>query len=58
MTIDDELYNRALQLAEPGMEKSELYRETFKTYVRIQSAKRLAALGGKLPDYDLYDTDI
>ncbi len=50
VTIDDELYNKALQLAEPDMEKSEIFREAFKTFVRIQSAKRLAALGGKAPD--------
>lgn len=46
VTIDDALFERALQVAEPGIEKSDLIREAVKTYVRVQSAKRLAALGG------------
>jgi hypothetical protein len=31
------------------IEKSELFREAFKTNVRVQSAKRLAKLGGEAP---------
>lgn len=50
VTIDDELYNTALDMANPDMEKSELFREAIKTFIRIQSAKRLAALGGVTPD--------
>lgn len=50
VTIEDELYEKALAMAEPGMEKSELFREAIKTFVRIQAAKRLAALGGSMPD--------
>jgi Arc/MetJ family transcription regulator len=49
VTIDDELFNQALQLCDPGMEKSEIFREAMRTFVRIQSAKRLAALGGTVP---------
>lgn len=49
VTIDDALFERALQVAEPGIEKSDLIREAVKTYVRVQSAKRLAALGGTAP---------
>lgn len=49
VTIDDALYERALELAEPDMDKADLFREAVKTFVRIQSAKRLAALGGAAP---------
>ncbi|NYT85010.1 type II toxin-antitoxin system VapB family antitoxin [Pollutimonas harenae] len=49
VTIDDALFERALQVADPGVEKADLIREAVKTYVRVQSAKRLAALGGAEP---------
>jgi Arc/MetJ family transcription regulator len=49
LTIDDALVSKALELADPGMEKSELFREALKTFVRVQAAKRLAALGGLVP---------
>ena len=50
VTIDDELYNRALEVADPAMDKADLFREAIKTFVRVQAAKRLAALGGTAPD--------
>lgn len=50
VTIDDALYERALQVADPTMDKAELFREVFRSFVRVQSAKRLAALGGKAPE--------
>ena len=50
VTIDDALYERALQVADPGMGKADLFREAFRTFVRVQSAKRLAALGGLQPE--------
>ena len=49
VTIDDDLYQRALDVAEPGMEKGDLFREAMKVFVRVQAGKRLAALGGKAP---------
>jgi len=49
VTIDDELYRRALEVADPGIDKAELFREAMKVFVRVQAAKRLAALGGKAP---------
>jgi Arc/MetJ family transcription regulator len=52
VTIDDELYERALELADPKMEKADLFREALKTFVRIRAAKRLAALGGAAPDME------
>jgi Arc/MetJ family transcription regulator len=49
VTIDDALYQQALKMADPGMDKSDLFREAIHTFVRVQAAKRLAALGGSLP---------
>jgi Arc/MetJ family transcription regulator len=49
ITVDDDLYQRALDLADPGMDKSELFREAMKVFVRVQAAKRLSALGGISP---------
>jgi Arc/MetJ family transcription regulator len=50
ITIDDALYQQALELAEPGIDKAELIRAAIQTFVRVQAAKRLAALGGAAPD--------
>lgn len=50
VTIDDALFEEALEVADPGMDKAELIREAIKTFVRVQAAKRLAALGGTTPD--------
>jgi hypothetical protein len=49
VTIDDELYHRALEVADPGMDKANLFREAMKVFVRVQAGKRLSALGGKAP---------
>lgn len=50
VTIDDALYERALEVADPAMDKADLFREAIKTYVRVQSGRRLAALGASQPD--------
>ena len=51
VTIDDALYEQALEVADPGLDKpSDLLREAVKTYVRVQAARRLAVLGGTAPD--------
>ena len=49
VTIDDELYEKALEVADPAMDKADLFREAIKTFVRVQAAKRLAALGSAAP---------
>lgn len=49
VTIDDDLYQKALEAADPGMASSDLFREAIKVFVRVQSGKRLAALGGSAP---------
>ncbi|WP_298333008.1 type II toxin-antitoxin system VapB family antitoxin [Asticcacaulis sp.] len=50
VTIDDSLFEQAVQLADPGMDRADIFREAMKTFVRIQAARRLAALGGATPD--------
>lgn len=50
VTIDDEQYRQALELAEPDMNKADLFREAMRTFSRVQAAKRLAAIGGNAPD--------
>lgn len=50
VTIDDELYQRGLELADPEMDKADLFREAMSVFVRVQIGKRLAALGGKAPE--------
>ncbi|HSV51141.1 MAG TPA: type II toxin-antitoxin system VapB family antitoxin [Burkholderiaceae bacterium] len=50
VTIDDALYEEALEVAESGMDKADLFREAIKTFVRVQTAKRLASLGSSMPD--------
>jgi Arc/MetJ family transcription regulator len=53
VTIDDELYRRALEVADPEMAKADLFREAMKAFVRVQAGKRLSALGGRAPKMKL-----
>lgn len=50
VTIEDSLYEKALEVADPKMDRADIFREAMKTFVRVQAAKRLAALGGVTPD--------
>lgn len=50
VTIDDSLFERAVAMLEPGVDRSEVFREAMATFVRVQAARRLAALGGSMPD--------
>ncbi|RZL66309.1 MAG: type II toxin-antitoxin system VapB family antitoxin [Variovorax sp.] len=50
VTIDDALYERALDVADPNMDKADLFRVAIETFVRVQASKRLAALGGTARD--------
>ncbi len=52
VTIDDERYERALELADPNMDKSDLFREAIETFIRVQAGKRMWQLGGTLPDIE------
>ena len=49
VTLDDALYARALEMADPSMDKADLFREAIETFVRVRAANRLAALGGTAP---------
>ena len=42
VTIDDALYEQALEVADPDMDRSDLFREAVRVFVRVQSARRLA----------------
>jgi Arc/MetJ family transcription regulator len=53
LTIDDELFAKAVALAEPGTERSDLLKECVKAFIQRQTARRLAALGGQAPDIEL-----
>ncbi len=45
VTIDDALYQKALEVADPAMDKADLFREAVEVFVRVQVAKRRAAHG-------------
>ena len=53
VTIDNALYAQALEMADPDMDKADIFREAMKTFVRVQAAKRLASLGGASPEMEL-----
>ena len=53
LTIDDQLFAKAVALAEPGIEKSELIRECVKAFIQRQTAPRLAAWGGQAPEIEI-----
>jgi len=41
VTIDDELYEKALAIADPTMDKADLFREAIKTFVSSASPPRV-----------------
>lgn len=49
VTIDDALYQKALDLAGPNIDKENIVQEALKTFVRVEAGKRLAALGSSNP---------
>ena len=52
LTLDDSLFADALALADSGMDKAELLRECVKAFIQRQTARRLAALGGRAPEIE------
>ena len=52
ITIDDQLYEKAIALADDDTDKADIFTAAIKVFVQLQSAKRLAALGGQLPVMD------
>ena len=53
LTIDDHIFAKAMSLAQPNTDKSDLMRECVKAFIQQQTARRLAALGGKAPEIRL-----
>jgi Arc/MetJ family transcription regulator len=49
VTIDDELYQKALELAGPNIDKENIVQEALKTFVRVEAGKRLSDLGSSNP---------
>jgi len=47
VTIDGDLYQTALEVADPAMDKADLFREAMKLFARVRAGNRLAALGGE-----------
>ncbi|MFT7724225.1 MAG: type II toxin-antitoxin system VapB family antitoxin [Roseateles sp.] len=50
VTLDDELYRRAVEMSDNTLEGAKLIEEAVRTYVRVRAAQRLIALGGSVPD--------
>jgi len=50
VSIDDALYDRAVELLDPEIDKKEIFREAIKVFIQVQAANRLAEMGGKLKD--------
>lgn len=50
VTIDDKLYQDAVELLDPNMDRADIFREAMKAFVQRQSARRLMAMGGAIPD--------
>ena len=52
VSIEDELFDQAAQFCEPNSDKASVIREAMQTFVRVNAAKRLAALGGNQPEME------
>ena len=52
VTIDDTDYEAALAVADPAMDKADLFREAIRTFIRVRAAQRLAALGASAQGMD------
>ena len=52
VSIDDELFDQAAQFCEPNSDKASVIREAMQTFVRVNAAKRLAALGSNQPEME------
>jgi len=50
VSIDDALYERAIELLDPNIDKKEIFREAIRVFIQVQAANRLAEMGGKLKD--------
>jgi|TARA_R110000851_G_scaffold248252_2_gene400757 metal-responsive CopG/Arc/MetJ family transcriptional regulator len=50
VTVDDNLYVKAREFAEPGFDNpTDIIRDALQTYIRVKAAHRLADVGGNAP---------
>ena len=47
--IEDSLYEKAIELADPSMDSANLFNEALKIFIRVRSSERLMALGAAAP---------
>jgi hypothetical protein len=47
--IEDSLYEKAIELADPSMDSSNLFNEALKIFIRVRLSERLMALGASSP---------
>lgn len=52
VTLDDELYQRAVEMSDNKLEGARLIEEAVRTYVQTRAAQRLRLLGGAAPDME------
>jgi hypothetical protein len=52
VSIEDELFDQAAQFCEPNSDKASVIREAMQTFVRVNAAKRLAAIGSNQPEME------
>lgn len=50
VTVEDKLFNTAKAFLGEETPAADVFRVALETFVRVESAKRLAALGGVAPD--------
>lgn len=52
ITIDDALYQLALEAADLAIDDGNLIQEAIETFIRVQAAKRLVRLGSSLSELE------
>lgn len=43
VTIDDVLFEKVLEMADPNLDKADLFRDAIKTFIRVHAARRRCA---------------
>lgn len=52
VTIDNSVYEKALEVADPDMDRSDIFQVAIQTFVQMRVARRLAALAGTTPEIE------
>lgn len=50
ISIENELYEKAISMSRPNIDNTELFREVLETYIRVQTAKKPYVKSDKLLD--------